>query len=71
VVVAEEYGIDAAVLLHNLIFWTEQNAANGKHIHDGRAWTFNSAAAFAKLFSYLSVDRVKRTLKVLVDADLG
>lgn len=70
VAVAKQYGVDAAVLLHNIVFWTEHNAANGKHLHDGRAWTFNSATAFVKLFPYLSVDRVKRALKVLSDADL-
>lgn len=67
---AEQHGVTAAVVLHNLRFWIAHNRANEKHLHDGRTWTFNSAKAFAELFPYLSEDQIQRTLKRLVDVGI-
>ncbi|RKP44712.1 hypothetical protein [Pararobbsia silviterrae] len=64
---AVRYGVNAAVILQNLRFWILHNKANGKHQHQGRTWTFNSARAFSLLFPYLSADQVKRILRKLVD----
>ena len=47
---ASEYGIEEAIMIENLSYWIEKNAANNKHYHDGRFWTYNSAEAFTKLF---------------------
>lgn len=60
--VACKYGILEAVLLTNIYFWVEKNAANEKHEHDGKYWTYNSVEAFAKLFPYASKDKVRRAL---------
>ena len=31
---ANEYGINAAILLHNIRFWIAKNKANEKHLYD-------------------------------------
>lgn len=59
---AVKYGLDEAVMLHNLLFWLAKNKANDSHIHDGKVWTFNSASAFAKLFPFWNPRKIARIL---------
>ena len=68
--IAVKHGVHAAVLHQTIVFWVLKNKANGKHIHDGRHWTYNSAKAFAELFPYLSTDQIQRSLKRLEEAGL-
>ena len=63
---AEKYGVDEAIFLHNLYFWIVKNEANGRHHHEGRSWTYNSMAAFAKLFPFWSKRQVERIIRNLV-----
>jgi len=68
---ATKYGVEEAILLHDIIYWIRKNAANGKHFHDGRYWTYNSAAAFAELHPYWRdkngrTDKVQRIINSLV-----
>jgi hypothetical protein len=62
---AVKYGVDEAIMLQNLAYWVQKNAANGKHIHNGRAWTYNSAAAFVKLFPFWNKFKIRRILDTL------
>lgn len=64
--IACTYGVEAAVVLQNLAFWIQKNAANEKHFYDGKYWTYNSRGAFQKLFPYLSKDQIRRTIERLV-----
>lgn len=64
---ATKYGVNAAILLNNIRFWCAKNLANEKHIHEGRAWTYNSVRAFNVLFPYMTVDVIRRGLDLLVD----
>jgi len=59
---AVQYGLDEAVMLHNLLFWLAKNKANGSNIHDGKVWTFNSASAFAELFPFWNQRKIARIL---------
>jgi hypothetical protein len=63
---AKRYGITEAILLYNLKFWIAKNKASGKHLHNGRTWTYNSYKAFGELFPYLSESQIKRALASLV-----
>lgn len=63
--VAKEYGVNAAVILHNINFWLEKNEANGSNLHDGNYWTYNSVKAFKKQFYYLSEKAINTALKKL------
>lgn len=62
---AREVGVNAAVLLHHIAFWCESNRANGRNLKDGRYWTYNSYAAFEKLFPYLTYKQIRTALGVL------
>ena len=67
---AVAHGVHAAVLRQTIAFWVLKNKANGKHLHGGRHWTYNSAKAFTELFPYLSADQIQRNLKKLEEAGL-
>lgn len=64
-IVAKHVGLNAAVIYQNIVFWCEKNAANKQHIHEGRAWTYNSVAAFAEMFPYLTGNQIRRALELL------
>lgn len=64
---AKLYGVEKAILLHNIYFWLVRNANNGVNINDGHIWTYNSSRSFAELFPYMSDRSISRHLKWLVD----
>jgi hypothetical protein len=66
VAIAKEYGVHSAILLKNLHFWIQKNAANGRHYHDGTYWTYNSKKAFSELFPYLTERQVRTALERLI-----
>ena len=59
---AVQYGLDEAVMLHNILYWLHLNKANGKNIYDDKVWTFNSASAFAELFPFWNQRKISRIL---------
>lgn len=61
---AVKYGVEEAILLYDIIYWIAHNAANGKHFHDGRYWTYNSAAGFGNLHPYWRDEKNGRTDKI-------
>jgi hypothetical protein len=63
---ASRYGMVEAILITNFQYWITRNKANGDHCRDGRTWTYNSVAAFAQQFPYLSADQVRRALERLI-----
>lgn len=64
---AAEYGVDEAIMIYNFQFWIRKNLVNGKHIHEGRCWTYNSMRAFADLFPFWTEKQVRRILKSLIE----
>lgn len=68
--VAAMVGTTAATIAYNIKHWCEKNAANGKHEHDGRYWTYNSVDAFESLFPYLTKSQIRTALGKLERAGL-
>ena len=68
--IAEQHGVEAAVIIQNLDFWLSKNKANQRNYHDGRYWTYNSASAFSKLFPYWPSSKIRRLLRKLEDNDV-
>lgn len=64
---AKDYGLVEAAILGNFVFWIAKNQANNTHFYDGRHWTYNSVAAFEKLFGYLTPKQIRRALDSLVE----
>lgn len=67
---AEEYGVEESIVLQNLIFWINKNKANGKHLYDGKTWTYNSIKAFTELFPFWTDRQIERILKSLKDQNV-
>lgn len=61
--IAKQFGVDEAIIIHNIYFWTKKNKANGKNFFDGHYWTYNSISAFVELFPYFSKRQLERILK--------
>lgn len=65
--VAEEVGINAAVLFYNICFCVAQNTANERNCVNGKYWTYNSVSAYSRLFPEFSEKQVRTALKKLED----
>ena len=68
--IAEKYGINAAILLQNIGYWTKINEANNINYFDGTYWTYNSRKAYKKLFPYMSERQIFTALQKLIDNDI-
>ena len=68
--VAQLVGTNAALILENISYWCEHNAANNTNLHDGRYWTYNSTKAFGELFPYMTVNVIRTAIKKLKDNGL-
>lgn len=68
--IAEEYGVNAAVLFQNISFWIEKNEANDRNFIDGYYWTYSSIKAFQELFPYLTARAISTALQKLEEGGL-
>ena len=64
---AEKYGIAEAVIINHMQFWIKQNEANDHNYFDGHYWTFNSMAALAEMFPYLTEKKLRSAINHLKD----
>lgn len=62
---AARYGVDGAILLHSMAFWISKNRANGRHLHEGRYWTYNTLEALTKLFPFWTRRQLERIINKL------
>ena len=64
---AQQYGVDEAILLYNIIFWLRKNKSTDINIHDGHVWTYNSTRAYKELFPFWSEKQIRRILLSLIN----
>ena len=60
--IAQMYGVEESIFIHNLYFWILKNEANGRHWYEGRYWTYNSMAAFSELFPFWTTSQMRRII---------
>lgn len=63
--IAEQLGIEKAVILHCLYTWIVKNSANNRNSQDGRYWTYNTTEAWQKLLPFMCLKSVKNHLVAL------
>lgn len=68
--VAEQYGIEKAVILDNFVFWCQKNLANKKNIHNGKAYTYNTSEALAEIFPYFKPRKIAELLRQMENDNL-
>lgn len=64
---AIEYGIDAAVLLHNMRYWLDYAKAHGEMEFDGYHWMYATASKMTEVFPFWSANKIQKMLKSLED----
>ena len=62
---AEEYGIEEAILIHHLQHWISLNNRKGKNIINGKTWSYQTTQSIADHFPYLSSDKIRDILHKL------
>ena len=64
------YGVDVAVFIENIRYWSETNAKIHENFIDGRYWVYYSLDGFSRLYPIWSRDQVKRIIVKCKDAGL-
>ena len=63
---ANEIGLNEAIVLQQINYWIEINKKTGKNYYDGKYWTYNSIKSLhEKNFKFLSVETVRRVFTKL------
>ena len=63
---ANEIGLNEAIVLQQINYWIEINKRAGKNYYDGKYWTYNSIKSWhEKNFKFLSVETVRRVFTKL------
>lgn len=63
---AARYGIEEALIIHHFQHWIAYNKRTGKNLIDGKTWVFQTIEEIAAHFQYLTFDKVKYTVKILI-----
>lgn len=63
--IAQKYGVDEAIVIHNLAFWIKKNKSNEVNYKEGSYWTYNTLSAFGELFPYWTKRQISRILSSL------
>lgn len=71
-VIAQEYGIEEAILLNNFNLWTSpaKENPNDKTYFNGRYWVQITLNEIHSIFKYMSINSIRRALNNLVKNDL-
>ena len=63
---ANEIGLNEAIVLQQINYWIEINKRAGKNYYDGKYWTYNSIKSWHENnFKFLSVETVRRVFTKL------
>ena len=65
--IAKHYGVFAAVILDQFIYWIDQNTASGTHIHNGKAWACASYETLCKIFPYFTKRQIEHAVDKLIE----
>ena len=65
---AKQYGVNEAIFIQHIKFWTMQNLANRRNIRLGFCWTYNTLDAFTELFPYWNRRQIEHLINKLIDA---
>lgn len=67
---AEHYGVDIAIFLHNIFHWLKHNQAYQQNFYEGKYWTYNSLAAFSEVHPYWSRRQLERIISTCKKEEL-
>lgn len=64
---AVKYGVNEAILLQQIVYFTQKNHAEAKHFYEGRYWMYASVKGLSGLYSFWSASQIKRIIARLRD----
>jgi len=64
--IAQQYGVDEAIMVRSFQYWIEMNASKNRNRHDDKTWTYNTISELKKGFSFWSEKQVGRIVKSLI-----
>lgn len=67
---AEEYGIEAAILIQGIQLGLALNRYKESHNHFGKVWMYNSVAEWQRTYPFLSYSTIKRALMKLKELEV-
>lgn len=67
---AKDYGVNEAIVFHNLIYWCQYNQKRNVNFYDGHYWTYNSCESFSKIFPCFNSKQMYRILANLKEYGL-
>lgn len=62
---AKAIGLNQAMILQQVHYWLEKNKKDGRNLHEGRYWTYNTIDEWQEEFPFWSRETVKRTFSKL------
>lgn len=67
---AQKHGINEAIFLESMAFWTRTNAAKGSNFHQGRFWVYGTPEYFQRYFPYFTERQINYLLAKCVEKGL-
>lgn len=64
--IAVACGVNSAMILEYLKFWTDKNKANKMHYHNGMWWTYESTEAFCEQFPFFTGNQIRSAIDKLI-----
>lgn len=61
--IAEKYGVNAAIFLRDIYHWCSTNRDNDQYLHEGRWWTYQTIKALCRRHSYWTKNQVEHIIK--------
>ncbi len=68
--IANQFGVNAAIILQNFAFWINRNKENGSNLKDGKHWTYITLKGLKEKFPFLSSDKIRYSISKLIDAGI-
>ena len=62
---AVKLGLNEAIIIQQVHYWTEQNKVANRNLKDGYYWTYNSYVEWQKQFPFWSDHTIRRTINKL------
>jgi hypothetical protein len=63
---ANQYGIEEAILIHHFQYWITINSRSNTNYHDGHTWTYQTRKSIQDHFPYMSFDTIRRKCENLI-----
>ena len=61
--IAEKYGVNAAIFLRDIFHWCETNQNNGENFHEGRWWTYQTMKGLCLRHTYWTKNQMEHIIR--------